>query len=59
MLNRYPGSRHTVEDMEDDPDDWIVDQTVVYPGQTTTVWSDGWNLRLCGNGPVMLIKVSQ
>lgn len=51
--------RHMIDDMDDDPDDWIVNQTVVHPGQTTTVWSDGWNLRLCGNGQAMLVKVSQ
>lgn len=38
--------------------DWIVDQTVVAPCHTGTVWSDGWNLRLCGCGGAMLIKVS-
>lgn len=51
--------RHMIDDMDDDDDDWIVNNTVVHPGQTSTVWSDGWNLRLCGNGQAMLVKVSQ
>lgn len=40
-------------------EDLIVNQTVVAPHHTGTVWSDGWNLRLCGCGGAMLIKVSQ
>ena len=41
------------------PNDRIVNHTVVGPCQTGTVWSDGWNLRLCGCGRAMLIQVSQ
>lgn len=41
------------------PSDIIINHTVVAPCRTGTVWSDGWNLRLCGCGAAMLIKVSQ
>lgn len=47
--------RHMI-DQDDDEDDWIVNQTIVQPGQTGTVFSDGWNVRVCGNGKAMLIK---
>ena len=40
-----------------DGDDLIINQTVVAPCHVGTVWSDGWNLRLCGCGAAMLIKV--
>lgn len=43
----------------DEDDDCIVNHTVVAPHHTGTVWSDGWNVRLCGGGRAMLIKVSQ
>lgn len=45
--------------MDEDDDDIIVNHTVVAPNHTGTVWSDGWNYRLCGQGRAMLIKVSQ
>lgn len=41
-----------------DCDDWV-NLTVVHPCSTGTVWSDQWNVRLCGWGKAMLIKVSQ
>lgn len=41
-----------------DWDDWV-NLTVVHPCSTGTVWSDQWNVRLCGHGKAMLIKVSQ
>src|SRR6516164_3365737 len=31
--------------------------TLVYPGQTTTVWSDGQNVKVCGQGRAMLMNV--
>ena len=49
--------RHMIADFDDEDDDRIVNQTVVNPGQTGTVWSDGWNVRVCGNGKAMLVKV--
>lgn len=51
----------SIPDYYDDggPNDWIVNHTVVHPCQTGTVWSDGWNVRLCGCGKALLIKVSQ
>lgn len=48
-----------VTSFDDDNDDFIVNHTIVAPHHTGTVWSDGWNLRLCGGGKAMLIKVSQ
>ena len=49
----------TMDFYEDgDPSDWI-DIAVVKPCHTGTVWSDEWNVRLCGGGKAMLIKVSQ
>lgn len=41
------------------PRDFFVNHTIVRPGSTGTVWSDGWNVRLCGGGRAMLIKASQ
>lgn len=41
------------------PSDCIINQTIVAPCHTGTVWSDGWNMRLCGCGGAMLIKISQ
>lgn len=41
------------------PHDFFVNHTIVAPNHTGTVWSDGWNVRLCGGGQAMLIKVSQ
>ena len=42
---------------DDDDGDWSVEQTIVNPGQSANVWSDGWNVRVCGNGKAMLIKL--
>lgn len=41
------------------PGDFFVNHTIVAPHHTGTVWSDGWNVRLCGSGRAMLIKASQ
>lgn len=41
------------------PRDFFVNHTIVAPHSTGTVWSDGWNVRLCGCGRAMLIKASQ
>ena len=54
-----PHHKRTIDYYEDGPDDLIVHHVVVHPCQTGTVWSDGWNVLLCGHGKAMLIKVSQ
>lgn len=57
LLPRPPGPRPW--QAQRGGEDAIINQTVVAPCHTGTVWSDGWNLRLCGCGGAMLIKVSQ